>query len=354
MKILLVRLRLLGDVIFTTPLLRALRRKFPDAVLSYAVEPMAAGVLRGNPHLDEIIVVPAARGLSRLTTDIGLGWQLWRRGFDIAIDLHGGPRSAWLTWASRAPRRIGYAIKGRQWMYTTVVSRAADLTPRHSVENQWDLLRSLDIGVCDQVHDSLEMARDESAEARVDARLRPAGVSRSHALVVMHVSAGNAFRRWPATSFADLAASLVRSDQNRRVVVTAGPSEPGAARAVCDAARSRLDTNRQSILDLGDFDPTELRALIDRASVYIGGDSGPLHVAATTGTPIVAMLGPTLAERSRPWRDPRYFSEIVELSLPCRPCHQRTCEPGDFRCLTWITPDRVAQAAERALAASRV
>ena len=65
------------------------------------------------------------------------------------------------------------------------------------------------------------------------------------------------------------------------------------------------DAMSQSILDLGDFDPTELRALVDRASVYIGGDSGPLHVAATTRTPIVALLGPTLAERSRPWRDPR-------------------------------------------------
>ena len=104
----------------------------------------------------------------------------------------------------------------------------------------------------------------------------------------------------------------------------------------------------------GDFDLDELRALVARAAVYIGGDSGPLHVAATTRTPIVALLGPTLAERSRPWRDPRCFAEIVDVALPCRPCHQRTCEPGDFRCLTWITPERVAAAAERALAARRV
>ena len=104
------------------------------------------------------------------------------------------------------------------------------------------------------------------------------------------------------------------------------------------------------MLDLGNFDPPELRALARRASVYIGGDSGPLHVAATTHTPIVALLGPTLAERSGPWRDPRWFSEMIEDSLPCRPCHQRTCEPGDFRCLTWIAPARVLDAAERAMA----
>ena len=80
-----------------------------------------------------------------MRTDLAAAWHVRRQRFDIAIDLHGGPRSAWLTWASRAPTRIGYAIAGRSWMYTTVVPRAADLAPRHSVVNQWDLLRPLGI-----------------------------------------------------------------------------------------------------------------------------------------------------------------------------------------------------------------
>ena len=84
--------------------------------------------------------------------------------------------------------------------------------------------------------------------------------------------------------------------------------------------------------------------------LFIGGDSGPLHIAATTRVPIVELLGPTLAERSFPWRDTRWFTEIVEPGpLPCRPCHQRTCIPGDFRCLTGTGPERVIGAAERAL-----
>ena len=100
-----------------------------------------------------------------------------------------------------------------------------------------------------------------------------------------------------------------------------------------------------------DWDLAELRALVARAAVYIGGDSGPMHVAATTETPIVELLGPTLPERSRPWRDPRWFVETVDVGpLPCRPCRQRHCEPGDFRCLIGITPDRVVDAVERALA----
>ena len=102
--------------------------------------------------------------------------------------------------------------------------------------------------------------------------------------------------------------------------------------------------------DIGDFDLRELRALVARAAVYIGGDSGPLHVAATTRTPIVALFGPTLAEPSMPWRDPQWFAEAVQVEdLPCRPCDQRTCVHGDFRCLTGIAPERVARAAERAI-----
>jgi lipopolysaccharide heptosyltransferase II len=353
-KILLVRLRLVGDVVFTTPLIRALRRRFPDSHLSYAVEPGAAPVVQDNPHLDEVIVLPQARALARVRADLAAARRVRRQRFDIAIDLHGGPRSAWLTWASRAPTRIGYAIPGRSWMYTTVVPRAADLAPRHSVVNQWDLLRPLGIEPGAPAIDPVEVAESPAAAAAVEARLLAAGVTAAHTLVVIHVSAGNAFRRWPAPAFEALVAGLVEHDPQRRVILTSGPSDADAARRIADAARARLGDRAHAVPGIGEFDLAELRALVARASVYIGGDSGPLHIAAATDTPIVALLGPTLAERSKPWRDPRWFAEMVELELPCRPCDQRVCEPGDFRCLTWITPDRVLEATERALAASRM
>jgi ADP-heptose:LPS heptosyltransferase len=120
------------------------------------------------------------------------------------------------------------------------------------------------------------------------------------------------------------------------------------------AARMKLGPLAHAVPDLREFDLRELRALVARAAVYIGGDSGPLHVAATTQTPIVALFGPTQAGRSMPWRDPRLFAEAVQVeSLSCRPCEQRTCVHGDFRCLARITPGQVAGAAERAMRSRR-
>ena len=349
MKILVVRLRLIGDVVFTTPVIRALRRHYPGAHLTYVVEPLAEPVVRNNPHLDEVLVAPLRPGLARVRDDIAFARRLRRERFDIAIDLHGGPRSGWLTWASGAPTRIGYTTRGRTWMYTHAVPRPADLGPTHSVLKQWELLKPLGIDACEPGRDAVEMVEDRAATTRLDQRLADAGINRSNPLIVLHVSAGNPFRRWPADSFATLIVELSRRDPARRFIVLSGPSDVDAARGIADQARQRLGAGAASVVD-GQFDVGELRALANRAAVYIGGDSGPLHIAATTHTPVVALLGPTLPERSMPWRDPRWFAEAVDAGpLPCRPCRQKTCEPGDFRCLTAITPERVVEAAERAL-----
>jgi lipopolysaccharide heptosyltransferase II len=354
-NVLLVRLRLIGDVVFTTPILRALRRRFPDARLTYLVEPHAAPVVVGNPHLDEVVVASRPDAPGRLAADLRLARRLRARRYDLVLDLHGGPRSALFAWATGAPRRIGYEVSGRGWMYTERVSRDRRLRPRHSVVNQWDLLLPLGFDPPDPERDGTEMPVAPEAAAAAAAKLAAAGVDADrHRVIVLHVSAGNPFRRWPATSFVELIDSLVRSGDGRRVVVVSGPSEHEAARRIGGEARARLGPRAHGVVDGVDLDLAELRALMDRAALFIGGDSGPLHVAGTSGVPIVGVYGPTLAARSAPWRPARFATESVEaLGLACRPCDQRHCEPGDFRCLGSIAPARVAEAAERAMARTR-
>ena len=354
MRILLIRLRQIGDVVFTTPAVHALRQRFPDAHLSYVVEPAAAPIVVHNPHLNQVIVAPRARGGRGLLHDLALGRRLRAERYDVAIDFHGGPRASLLTWLSGAPERIGYDVAGRGWMYTRTIARPRELRPRHSVENQWELLAPLGVAPADRSAFPMEMPADPRVVADVADRLTRAGVADDDRVVVVHVSAGNPFRRWPAAHFVELAVALA-GDPRHRVVVTSGPSERDAADRVIAQAQARLgDGQRSQVLSCGEFSLGELRALLDRAALYIGGDSGPLHVAATTGVPIVGLYGPTLPVRSAPWRDARWITESVDAGeLPCRPCDQRVCEPGDFRCLTSITPAQVFEAAARSLAGPR-
>src|SRR5262245_40321761 len=354
MKILLLRLRLLGDVVFTTPLIRALRRRYPEAHIAYVVEPAAAPVVRGNPNLNEVIVLPRNSGFQRLRDDISFARTLRRQRFDVAIDLHGGPRGSWLTWASGAPTRVGYRTAGRSWMYTHAVARPEDLSAQHSVLKQWELLAPLGIIDCDRSRDAVEMFESVPAVQRVEHMLAQVGVGPNNQLILLHVSAGNPFRRWPQDHFAALVVDLAHRDPRRRFILTSGPSDANATRSIMDGIQARSERAARAVSH-PQLDVDDLRALVARAALYIGGDSGPLHVAATTRTPIVALFGPTLAERSMPWRDPQWFAEAVQVDgLSCRPCDQRACVHGDFRCLARLTPAQVAGAAERALRSARL
>jgi ADP-heptose:LPS heptosyltransferase len=196
------------------------------------------------------------------------------------------------------------------------------------------------------------MPVDPEASRSLDERLMAAGVGATDRIIVIHVSAGNPFRRWPLEAFTTLVTMLVLRDARRRVVVTSGPSEHHAASRVVEQASAMLEPSETSrISTCGELTLGELRALMDRAALFIGGDSGPLHVAATSAVPIVGLYGPTLPVRSQPWRSSEILAEAVGVEgLPCRPCDQRRCTPGDFRCLTTLRPEHVIEAAERVLA----
>ena len=95
------------------------------------------------PALNDVILAPRTRGWRRIRDDLQLGRRLRRNRYDVVLDLHSGPRASWLTWLSGAPRRVGFEVQGRQWVYTDVVPRPREIRPRHSVENQWDILAPL-------------------------------------------------------------------------------------------------------------------------------------------------------------------------------------------------------------------
>jgi ADP-heptose:LPS heptosyltransferase len=208
--------------------------------------------------------------------------------------------------------------------------------PRHSVLNQSALLQSLNIDLPSAGTPAVEMPVDAAAAAVIARRLRDAGVPETAPVAVIHVSASSPFRRWPADRFAEVAAHLLRDHLELRIVFTAGPDEQELRRQVTAMAEERAGADAVRVLRGDDVDLRGLRALVERAAVYIGGDSGP-----------------TLPERSLPWRNTEIPTVSVDAgALRCRPCDQRHCVPGDFRCLTGVRVEQVAQAASRLLGAA--
>jgi lipopolysaccharide heptosyltransferase II len=338
--------------VLTTPVIRAIRRARPTAHLSYLVEPQAAPVVAGNPNLDDVIVTPLLHGAARLREDASLALRLRRSRFDAVIDFHGGPRSSLLAFATGAPQRIGYTIAGRSWMYTTRVPRPRGHRPRHSVENQWDLAAALlpDLGTPARDTDAVEMVEDAAATGRIAGRLARLGIGPGDEVVVIHVGAGNEFRRWPESSFADVAVALASERPNRRIILTTGPAQAARAEEVRRLALAR-GVGGGAVSVACDLTLGELRAIVARARLFVGGDSGPAHIAATTSTPMVVLFGPTTPVVWGPWRNGAAATATVDTGdLPCRPCNQRVCEPGDFRCLRGISADMVMNAAARVLA----
>src|SRR5438093_2377641 len=156
-------------------------------------------------------------------------------------------------------------------MYTRRIARPRELRRRHSVENQWDLLEALDIAPPERSIDPVEMSSDAASVTAVGERLRRSGILADDPLVILHVSAGNPFRRWPLEHFVSLIAKLAADDPARRIVVTSGPSEEEAAARVIAGARSALDHDTAArVVSCGEFSLAELRTLHDRAALYIG------------------------------------------------------------------------------------
>jgi lipopolysaccharide heptosyltransferase II len=329
-KILLIRLRRIGDIIMTTPAVAALKRALPHASLTYIVEEPYRRLVEGNPDIDEIILVPPHQGLFSF---LGFILRVRREKFDIVIDFHGGPRASRITWLSGAGLKVGYELKGKGFFYDIRVPRNREGARIHSVENHLNLVRAAGIEVNEPWPRLTLPGVGKEETERIDtlwANHRLDGAK----VVVLHVGAGNEFRDWGAPNLGELAGHLTGLPGVRVVLVGSGEDVPRAEEV--------RKANPPSILSLaGALNLIELREVIGRAVLFVGPDSGPMHIAATTATPIVALFGPTLPANFSPWQA---RATLIEKPLDCRPCKQKKCVTDDFRCLQNITVDEVLRA----------
>jgi len=302
MNIALVKLSSLGDVVHALPVAAALRARLPRAHLAWIVERREAALLTGNGVLDAVVPVDT-RGWRRALTPVDLATAggalselaraLRAARFDVALDLQGLLKSGLLTAATRAPLRIGFAAGLCREFSALFTNRRVTppATARHVIEQYLALLEPLGVR---PAAIEFPLPRDAAAEARVHAFFVGWGVEPRGRLVVLLPGAGRADKRWPADRFIALATRLT-AETGAAVLVSWGPGEHETAKAIVDSARGGpIELAPASTIE-------ELIALLRRAAVVVGGDTGPLHLAAALGVQCVGLYGPTAAERNGPW-----------------------------------------------------
>ena len=341
-RLLVIRHRAGGDLLLATPALRALRRGLPQASIEVLTARPFRELLAGNPDVDAVHSFDRRSAASQAA----LYARLLRGGYDVVLDLVSNPRSAFLAALTRAPVRVGYDLPGRSWAYTVRLPREP-LGPggpllRYAPEAALDQVRALGLPAEDA---GLRFAVEPEAAARIEGWLRAEGVNPGRPLVACLPAGSWPAKTWPAERFAAVLDALADSHRAEAVWLW-GPGERGLAIRGLHAMRapSRLAP------------PTgwqELGALLSRASLLIGNDSGPKHVAVALGVPTVTVFGPT---HPATWHPPGGPHRVVEASgLSCLHCNANVCPlSGDahMRCMSDVTVEAVTEAA-RALIAAR-
>ena len=328
-NILVIKLRYLGDVLLATPTLHALKAAYPMARLTALVNRGTEEILIGNPDVDHILSLERGTIVEqcRFVADVR------HRRFDMVVDLTDGDRAALLTRISGAPIRIGFNAEQR-WTgrcYTTVVHGEAGA---HRIERDLAALTPLKIPATDRIP-RLWLTNED--EVRADALLAKVAVRSGQPLVVIQPGARYWFKAWPTERFAELADRLTERF-GCQVAVGGSYQEVELTKLVMKQAKSPLIT-------IAGLSPIRtLAALLKRAVLFVGNDSGAMHIATAVGTPVVALFGPSNPAEWGPRGGP---AEVIYKGLDCRVCFHPTCQRGEQNCMKLITVDEVMKAAVR-------
>lgn len=313
----------------TTPAISALREGFPKTHVGYVVEKPYRFLVEGNPNLNEIIVLPEEKTILKFIKFIK---SIRKEKYDLILDFHCGPRASLITFFSGAKLKIGYRIKYRSFIYDLALPRSKEDGHFHSVENHINLVRALGVKVNDLPPLDLPQALKEEKE-KVKTFIQDNELDDSK-IIVLHISAGNKFRDWGTQNLTQLA-KLLTQQEGIKIVLIGEKEDQKAEEEI-------LQRSNLLLLSLvGKLNLRELRELISHSALFVGPDSGPMHIAASTSTPIVAYFGPTLSAHFAPWKAKAL---VIEKDLECRPCKQKQCIYKDFRCLRRIKPEEVYQA----------
>lgn len=335
-RVLVVRLRSIGDTVLTTPSLIALRRFLPGAQIDILLEDWVAPVLDGFDAVDNVLTFKKNDFVSRLRAV----WQIRRNKYDVVFNFHGGTTSTFFVRAADAQARIGFSHYRYSFLYNYRLSSSSDFwgkEPTHSAEQQLALLGFVGVPVEDKPKSRLVVTK--KAQASIDEKLRSKIQNPKSKIALFHPAAAFAMKQLETKNFARVAEFLREKDFQTVAVATEAES---------DVLENLKKNSSVPIITFDDLTLPEITALASHAELFVGNDSGIAHIAAAVGTPSVVIFGPSNINHWRPWTDAP--NEIVYSD---KTCHHRTSEirkgSENPRCISCVEVEDVYKAIEKVL-----
>jgi len=332
-KLLVIRLRSIGDTVLTTPSLVALRRFLPHTSIDILLEDWVAPVLDGSPLVDRVISIPRHSNAARAR----IARDLHRTGYDVVYNLHGGTTATFLARASGARQRVGYAHYQYARLHNHVAPSPQEIWSRptlHSAEQQLALIGWTGVPVSDRP--ATQLAVTERAARSVAARLAAHKIN-SEPVALIHPAAAFETKQWPTENFARVIDEVAARGLTPVVIVA--PKE----KQVLDSV---VQQSSAPVIGLTDLSLPEVTALAARAQLFVGNDSGIAHMAAAVSTPCVVIFGSSNVAHWRPWTTNQ--NEVVREEMNCQPCHGYFCAEFETpQCILRIPVERVVAAIDR-------
>jgi len=342
-KILVIRLDGIGDVIFTTLLYEALKKRYPEAKLSVLVDIQAKGVVDMNPYVDNVFVIKNTWFSNNSRFDSGGILSILRiirkERFDIGIDLRGDMRNILLMFFGKVKYRVGYGVTGGGFLLNVIPDYEKDI---QEVEKNIKLIKELD---CKVTNRRLQIYYSQSDKASVLELLERENVGKSDSLLAIHMGAGYPSKSWKKERFLRLLKELNERNYGRIVLIGNGRNDD-YFNYICH----RLDIDY--INTIGSLSIRELAVLLERCSVLISCDSGPVHVAAAVGTPCIVLFSGT--NTLGQWGSPdNNINRVIHREVECSPCEMRVCPQSSHLCMDRINVSDVLCEADALFACLR-
>jgi len=333
-RILIINVNWLGDVLFSTPFIRAVRERYPDSFIACLLHPRCRDILEGNPRIDEIIIYDEDGGHKGLLGKMRLIRSLRQRRFDTAFILHRSFTKALIACLAGIKERIGYPTKNRSFILTRAIEEPADVT--HKVEYFLNLAKASGIEVNDPSYEFFIGDTDRKCVAQL---LAANGVCEKDLLTVICPGGNWDPKRWPASNFARLADILINRF-GAKVVIAGANKDIGLAEMIRGVMKNG------PIILCGKTTLKGLGALLERADLVIANDTGPMHMAVAMKTRVIALFGPTSAKITGPYGKGDY--RVICRQEICKiPCYRIDC--GFNRCMDAISVEDVVTEAETML-----